>query len=633
MPYARNTASYIKELLKGKVQKNDIKFPIDLGEEHPFDYSKVERLVKKFGVLSAIIDKHVDFMLSGGIIIKSEDERGQDIIEEFMRDYDFDTNMRIWLRQGFMLGFSPMELSYDSFDTIDGMKMLKSDSVYVKRNDFGVVEGFKQYTKQFGTYVGKDDTKFDTNEIADLNLNVYGDEYYGLGLIYPVMGLIDNLIGSNKEMHTIMARKANSPLIMIGGDKTANNGRGEYPTKGEMDDMGQAMEWMNNKHEWTLTDFWKPTTVDFGNIGDKFEFVIENDLDLLYTAVQIPAVIMGKANVPEGLAKVQMRAWELRIQSLREHVEKVIERKIFRPVLIANGIDVHVEVEWGLPSQEEKDAKAGVLIEAMKNPMISSKLFAQLELQFASLFDIAQEDVETSDEERKKEEEDQKQPRVPGSNAANPSKTPTPIKKESCDCSSSTEEIYSTEELERLDNCTLQEFVGFNYKEYENDVLVAVNIDKFEQLKGMSKTELRAGLLSSNEIDKLRTTMYEGFDNNKSVGDMARELKKRITFKDRFVVKNGKFKLNKQGLKILSVSAKNRPIMIARSEVIRLSNIGAVNNYMKNGILQSRWVSANSERTCEQCSGLNGEIFNNATNTTLPPLHPMCRCSLAPVVK
>ena len=66
------------------------------------------------------------------------------------------------------------------------------------------------------------------------------------------------------------------------------------------------------------------STLDFGKLEDKFGFITENDMELLFMAAQIPAVLMGKGNVPEGLAKVQMRAWELRIQSLREEIEKVI---------------------------------------------------------------------------------------------------------------------------------------------------------------------------------------------------------------------------------------------------------------------------------------------------------------------
>jgi len=627
-----NTGTYIKEVLKGLVDIKKIRFPVDLGEAHPFDYDRVEKLVKKYGILSAVIDKHVDFMMSGGISVKTETKRAEEILNDFMKDFEFDTNIRVWLRQAFAVGFSPLELSYDTDKAIDGMKILKASTIYVNRTEKGVVEGFKQYTKDITKYNGKEVENFKTFEIADLNFNVYGDEYYGLGIIYPAMTLIDNVIGSNKEMHTIMKRKANNPIIFVGGDRTAKDGKGEYPDKTEMDNMGSQFEWLNNKHEWTITDFWKPMTLDFGNIGDKFQFIIDNDVEMLYSAVQIPSVIMGKASVPEGLAKIQMDTFQLRIQSLREHAEKIIENKIFKPVLISNGIEEDTEVEWGLPSQDEKDKKSKVILEALKNFNLNPKLADQLQMQLAELMGINPKEIVMSDKERK-EEEAEEQPIVPGSNSKGV-KTQPPEPKNNQEhlhtCNSCEDlEVHTVEEL---DGMKLKEFVGFNYSDYEQDVLMAVNKDNFEMLRGVTNNEIKAGLLNSKEISKLRVTLYDGFLNNKSVATMSKELGKRIDFKDRYRLKDGDFALNNNGDKILSVQASNRAIMITRSEVVRLSNKGAINNYIKNDIEEVRWVSALSTRTCPQCESLNGIIFEIG-NQPSTPLHPMCRCSLAPVVR
>ena len=51
----------VTEKFKGEIVKETIKFPEELGEEHPFDYLITEGLYKKFGLVTGVIDKYIDF--------------------------------------------------------------------------------------------------------------------------------------------------------------------------------------------------------------------------------------------------------------------------------------------------------------------------------------------------------------------------------------------------------------------------------------------------------------------------------------------------------------------------------------------------------------------------------------------
>ena len=607
------------EKLKGLIEKKEIKFPSELGEEHPFNYKKVEKLVQKFGILSAIVDKHIDFLMSGGLNVDSEDDKAKELIKMFAEDFQFDGVVRAWVRQALIKGFSPLEIGTNNNGEITGMKILNADHIYVKRDEYGKILGYTQYQRELSTIKNnrKEIESFAPEELAVLNLNVYGDSFYGLGIIYTLIKIIDDLIGSRKSMHTLMHRKSNNPLFFIMGDKSKDS----YPTKSEMDELGSKLEWLNEKHEWVLTDFTKPMTLDFGNISEKFEYIIETDLELLFMAAQIPSVIMGKAKIPEGLAKVNMRAWELRIQSLREEVEKVIEKDIFSRVLILNGVQEHVEIVWGLPSQEEKNDKIKVLTELLKNPFLEENLRYQIELKIAELLNISEIDLLSPEEERKKEENNEKLPVIPEQR----------IKKSST-TNKYYEERYSQEELEALDNLTIQEWVGFNFDSFKQIILNIINKDSFEKLKANTKFEIEAGLLPNRDIEKLRNTMYEAFNDNLTIRETERLLNKRIDFKDRYRIKDGKYIVDKKGNRIIALKKNKRGITIARTETVRLSADGAVENYKNAGFDKVRWVSALSERTCEQCADMNGMIFD-IDKAIKPPLHTMCRCTLSPVTK
>ena len=44
------------------------------------------------------------------------------------------------------------------------------------------------------------------------------------------------------------------------------------------------------------------------------------------------------------------------------------------------------------------------------------------------------------------------------------------------------------------------------------------------------------------------------------------------------------------------------------------------------------WVTAGDDRVCEECAGLEAEVFTLDQARGLIPLHPNCRCAWIPVV-
>ncbi len=610
----------ITEKLKGKVETKEVTFPKDLGEEHPFDYCEMEKLLKTYGVASAVVEKHIDFILSSGIQVASEDERAKQIIKDFMRDFDFITLLRPWVRESLGKGSGFMELGFDG-GTITGLKVLNSNYMYVKRNDVGEIESYTQYMDSYSKYTSSKAVTFKQKEIAQLNFNLYNDDAYGFGIIQPAMVIINDLIGSRREMHTLMKRKANSPFIFTVGDKD----KGLIPKQSELDALGSRLEWLNNKHEWVLTDMVKASTLDFGNIGSKFEFIIGNDMEIFYMATQIPALLMGSANVNMGIAKEQMKAWEYRIQSLREEIEKVIEEKIFKPVLNAQGIDEHVEIIWGLPSNEEKNDRAKILIEALKNPFMNSVISDKLQLLLADVLGIPADELMTDMEEREKEEEKEKLPKVPSALAKQPSVNPPESEEHiGCTCNESVHEDY--------DGMTVKEWVGFNYQDYNDTIINLIRGEMFEDLRGFTKAQLKAGMLSSNYVGQVRLSMEEAFTKNYTIKQLEKTLNKRIDFKDRHAMMNGKVMITKDKKPRIAVRANRRANMIARTESIRMANKGALENYKSAGYSKVRWVAAMSDRTCPICAPLNGQVFD-INNTHPYPAHVNCRCTFIPVIE
>src|SRR3990167_1109294 len=145
----------IQEKFKGTVPIIEIKFPKELGEQHPFDFKITEGLYKQFGPVTGIIDKFVDFIVGPGFFVTAEDERAQKITEDFMRDTNFDTLLRAWLKEALVKGTGFLEIGGTKDDTPTDMRVLNANSMYIVRDDSGVLKGYNQFIGNLESF--KDD--------------------------------------------------------------------------------------------------------------------------------------------------------------------------------------------------------------------------------------------------------------------------------------------------------------------------------------------------------------------------------------------------------------------------------------------------------------------------------------------
>jgi SPP1 gp7 family putative phage head morphogenesis protein len=629
---------------KGEVKRNEKTFPVKLGEEHPFDFAITEGLYKKFGFSTAVVDKYVDYIVGPGFWASSEDERAEKIITEWMRDVNFDTNLRAWVKEALAKnGF--LELGGKSDDTVKGIKVLDSKNMYVKRDKLGNVEEYNQYRGDIDQFSIKKVNNFKPHQIAHLAFNKIGDMAYGLGIMYPVINTINNLLQSEKDLHMLMKRKANAPYhVKLGG---VIGGRYMKPNPQMVTKFGKDLEWLNNKHEWVTDGLTEIKAIDFGNIGDKFNVVLTYDVDMLLYGYQIPAVLMGLANINEGIAETQMDGFERRITSFQMEIEKVIEEKIFKRILLAQGIDSHVEFNWGRPSNKERYERLSKITPILTNMSTSYALKELLELETVKILDLdeiefnklkvkeadminKQQELQNKelqkqdkkedkknlqkeqDKEERKREEDRPQPLIPGQNAEKP-----PIANENYDVN------------EEVQNKTISEWLQFNFKEYVNEINNFIKKDKFKQVAAATKLEEAAGLLSKKEVKILKEILETGFNNSHSILYMISEIEKKIDIKNLLKLENGKL-IKKDGQNVIVKHKEHRASTIIRTEITRVANAGAVNHFKKNGIEKVRWVTSYGRRVCSICEPLNGQVYEINNHPSIP-VHPNCRCTVIPV--
>jgi SPP1 gp7 family putative phage head morphogenesis protein len=616
-----NFGKKIKEGFKGTVLEDDkFKFNSELGEKHPFDANIPQQLYKDMGLVTAAVDKYIDFMIGPGIFPRSEDPRAVKILEDWMRDVSFDVHLREWFKEALIKFSGFMELGGDEDETVHGVKVLNAKRIFAEKNKGGEVTGYNQVQMDdnFVKFSTKDDAiHFEPFQIAHLNINKVSESAYGIGIIWSVRHTINSLLQNQKSLSTLMKRKANAPIWAKLGVAPNGTNPGQHASERAVEDFGNKMTVMQEKTEFSTDERVDLKVLDFGDLGAKFDFPINHDLDMFGTGVQIPDILMGR-DVNMAVAPVQMDGFERRMKSIQASAENEIENKIFKRVLKANGMDVHVEVEWGQPSQASINARITQITELLKNPTLNIKLVNQLEKELAVLMGLNPEDVESDEEERRKEEEDLEQPLVPGQN-----RRKEHVHNNSC---SHVNEDFSKD-------YTLREWLDFDFKNFLSDTVRFIEKDEFSLLLGDTEEKLKAGLLSNSEIGELKETLMDGFENGKTLREMSNELDKKISFKDRMQLDDDGEMVLKDGNPIVRVAAKNRSMGVIRSETTRVAAEGAASNYKRGGIKEYTWVASVGERTCNQCESLNGLTFSLEGSNPKPPQHSLCRCTIKPVVE
>ena len=540
-----NAKNNLKETFKGLSVSEKIKFPQELGVEHPFDFLAVEEVYKKVPAVMGAIDKYIDFIVGPGFYVKSKNPKAQIIIEQFIQDFNFDSILRDWVKESLVKGNGYLELGLDKQGNIDGLKVLDAKYIYIDTDDKGIITAYNQYFKDLHKLDKKAVNPLPVENIAHISLNKIGDNPYGFGLVSSALITVNDLLQNQKDLHTLMNRKANSPMHVKVGDLDRNM----LPTAEDIKVIGEKLEWMNNKHEWATDPTWDIKVVDFGDIGEKFSFVLDYDIKMLLYGLQVPEVLMGTGNIPEGLAKVQMDAWERNVQSKQAEIEKVIEDNIFKRILHSQNISDHVEFEWGQQSNDERATDIRLTTELLRIPIINFGLKHALEQHIAKLYSIDPSSL-SSPEEEKADAEKQTAP------------PPTKDKK--------------TGE-------TLKEWLKFDYYECINDVINALKTDEFITLKANGLVETKAGKLSPIQVENLRLTLINAFKNNSLMEEIVEEVKNRVNLKELYRIKDGNILLGENGEQLVKSSVDERAKMIVETETIRIINkIGDNNGFSRS---------------------------------------------------
>lgn len=557
-----------------EASKSVVSLPKNLkgkGEIPPFNYKLAENVYKSVPYVFGAINKTVDSVVGTKFTIIHEDQRTIDICMQFIKDHNFDNLLREVVRNMLVFGNAFVELVYEDGNIV-GLKCVNPKTIYIERNESGEVIHYYQARS-----IGQEPIEFEPQEIAHFKWNIIGDSAYGYGIIYPHLEIITQKLKLEKDMATILRRKSNSPVVIYVG----NEKEGVNPDM--VNAIESDLESLKANQEWVLPYYCKAEVVDTGRIGEKLASSFDHYEHQLTYGFEVPEVLMGKGSIPEGLAKEQRLAWLNRISSIRQAIEQVLEKDIFKIYLENQELPSDVEFEWESPSEDEKRQVIQSMVNFLSIDRFGSLIPQEIRLAYyEKIAELQGIDVELPPEVEREKEQEEPQPRVP--------------------VDQSKRKLESFEPTQIFKDCSIEEWVGFNYTDYLD--AIDKTIDGYDFIDPYTGAEYLTDL-SPQELMEIKSIMKRGFQEGQSVNQMSRKLE---PFMD-----------------------KTRANKIIRTEIVRMSNEGALSRYKDAKVNKVKWVAALSDRTCPECEDLNGHIMDVNNPDVMPPVHAMCRCQIVPI--
>jgi SPP1 gp7 family putative phage head morphogenesis protein len=185
--------------------------------------------------------------------------------------------------------------------------------------------------------------------------------------------------------------------------------------------------------------------------------------------------------------------------------------------------------------------------------------------------------------------------------------------------SSQESEIHTCEACAKHQaNYKLEEWLNFDLRSIKGKILEAIESDNFTDIAAQSRKEIYMGKFNKAQVEELRSVLFDGVTEGKTLNEIAEDISKKIKLRDRYI-------LNDAGEKVLHTSKEARGLQIAQSEITRLGNTGKLIDYEEKGLKEV--IFKTSSDACDVCESKNGNKFSITEAYGILPIHPNCRCS------
>lgn len=301
------------------------------------NYKLYRKIYEQVGVVANAIKNTSDFAIQAGYEIECSD-KAKKVVMDFIRKFNFDLFLVNIMTQMQIYGNAYLELTWDG--TIEKMKFLPVESIFITRNDEGDITGYVQISP-----TTKKEINFKLDEIAHFPWNVVGTSYYGISDIKPNLGTIRRLLNWHEDLGEILHNYA-APILH---HKVGTN---ELPAdQSTLDDYKGELEQREVGEDIITTSAFEIVPISSQQKMMQPDGMVKNLENQLIAGLRVPEIfVRGGETSNKATADIEMQAFERKVKALQEAVSRIVEDKILNPLsgeevkLTWNSINVEGEL-------------------------------------------------------------------------------------------------------------------------------------------------------------------------------------------------------------------------------------------------------------------------------------------------
>jgi SPP1 gp7 family putative phage head morphogenesis protein len=194
--------------------------------------------------------------------------------------------------------------------------------------------------------------------------------------------------------------------------------------------------------------------------------------------------------------------------------------------------------------------------------------------------------------------------------------------------------LYSFSRYRNLQETISKEIYKIGKLEIESTQLTLLDSYKEIYLKTNEKLGIDTSwtILNENFAKEVVNANFKGAKYSDRIWDNKSKLKQQLekNIVDTVISGESKDKAVKAIIDRFGVAFSDSD-RIVRTETMRVLNDGQKQSYKDNGYTKVEWLVEDDDRLCDECSPLDGKIFD--INAVPSLIHPNCRCTFIAVIE
>ena len=509
-------------------------------------------------------------------------------IEEFNNKVEMKLKLVQIMKHCFIYGNAYAEIVFDDATETQVLDFVVLDpkSMDVEYDDKGVVLNYVQKTA-FKTI------KLEPKRIAHFKINELADDFFGVGLIEPMYLTLTLWMNTENSIVNAVDRHGFPKYhIKVGKEGTPIN-----PDR--IKNIGESFEDINSMNEFVTPWDVEINPIDTSGTLQNLDSILNYQLDNVSACLGVPQILLGKGQgaANRSVGNIQLESWQREIRVYEGIISNVLVNKVYNPLLEGKLIDLNkpennYDIEWASWGTTDENQKAQRLLAEYQAGVITTEEYRE---------QMGYDRVKPKDESNPQGEQ--------GNWKVNP-QTGMPF---------GSNVLKKNNDLE----VTLSDVFYSGWEEAEKDINMNVRLElslvdtvlELFKKHGLSKVTS----LNEEQKDKARSIFESGIKEKKTLWDLQGELERNLNLQP--------FEAER----------------LVRTEMKNVKNLAKIEAWNKSGVVsKKKWVAQLSE-ACPVCRSLNGQVvgLNEDFKTIVdgkkyesssPPMHPNCVCSIIPQV-